>query len=103
MREKHGTWYARRAQADWAHAEAERLADAQRARHRQQLNEITGGQDVEEFIAERQSMAVLELQRIQEAVAALVASAPPAQRTWRTLIRAAVIRLVAWAATRIAL
>jgi hypothetical protein len=57
-------------QLTWAQAEGERLYNLQIQQHQEQLDTITGGQDVELFIAARQAEAVAILKDIKDLIAA---------------------------------
>jgi hypothetical protein len=58
----------------WAESEGARLYAQQQTNHREQLNAITGGMEVELFIAQRQAEAVLILQSIDGRIAAWLAA-----------------------------
>jgi hypothetical protein len=62
----------------WAESEGARLYAQQQQNHRDQLNAITGGMEIEAFIADRQAAAVLVLERLDARIAAwLAASGAP--------------------------
>ena len=65
----------------WAEEEGKRLYDLQIQQHQEQLDAITGGMDVELFIAMRQSQAVELLREIRDGVRSFmttVTNPPPA-------------------------
>lgn len=59
----------------WAEAEGQRLYTLQEQQHQEQLDAITGGQDVELYIAARQREAVDELKEIRRLIALYLATA----------------------------
>lgn len=58
----------------WAESEGARLYALQQEQHREQLNAITGGMEVELFIADRQAEAVRILDRLDGRIAAWLAT-----------------------------
>lgn len=60
---------------EWAQTEGERLYTEQERRHQEQLEAITGGMDVELFVAARQREAVDELRAIRTMIADFLTAA----------------------------
>jgi hypothetical protein len=65
---------------EWAESEGERLYALQRQQHQEQLDAITGGMEVNLFIASKQAEAVDELKEIRRLLAAWAAANPASAR-----------------------